>query len=365
MAFISIDNQKFVYSQLPKLSLGNLSSYAQQTLGFCKDWLLGKQAFVLHTSGSTGEPKPIHLKRAQLLASAQMTNQFLNLNGKDHFLVGMDTQMVAGTMMLVRAMEANAAVTVVQATGNPLEAYDNIEVPASEALPTFTAMVPLQIQNVLESKFGLKTLQQMKAVLVGGGPIHISLEEKIQKLDCPTYHTYGMTETVSHIALRRINGKGRSENFTVLQGIEIKLDKNDCLKIKAPITNDAWLATNDRVALKEPNTFKWLGRIDNVINSGGIKIQAEQLERKIATYFDAKGEGNQFFVTGLPDKKLGEKVCLFMEGKAINKKALKENLKAFLDKYEAPKSIFVVERFPFTASGKIDKQRVIHHHSSD
>ncbi|MEM1135678.1 MAG: AMP-binding protein [Bacteroidota bacterium] len=358
MPYINIKNNTFYYDKLPEQEIGKLNNYDYSTLIFCKKWLTGSNFFNLNTSGSTGRPKKINLKRVQLSNSAKLTIEFLRLNSSDHFLICLNTQMVAGMMMLVRAMKAKAAATIVSPQSNPFETLKQ------NTTCNFTALVPLQLEAILSSKEEKDRviLNKMKAVLIGGGPLHKDLQKQIETLVCPVYHTYGMTETVSHIALKKLNGKNKSNYYQTLPGIEIKTNKNDCLMIKAAVTEDQWLTTNDRVSIERQHSFKWLGRIDFVINSGGIKVQAEALEEKISMIFKEIGVLNRFFITGLPDKILGEMVCLVIESKVMDNETiekLKIKLKATVQKYEIPRKFFFVENFTITNSGKINRPAVI------
>jgi len=361
MSCIYIENNTYFYNKLPQYLLSNLSENTRYVLTFCNNWIKGQNSFEIKTSGSTGKPKKLQLSRQQILASAQTTNTFFQLNSKDHFLVCMNTRMIAGVMMLVRALEAKASITVIEPTGNPLESYKSYNSKGNVGDCNFTAMVPLQIENILSSKSkdSLRVLNKMKAVLVGGGPINDALLTQIQNLECPVYHTYGMTETVSHIALKRLNGDQKTNYYQTLPNVHIKQNEAGCLMINAPMTNNKWITTNDKVQMLGDTKFTWLGRVDFVINSGGIKIQAEALEKKIEKYFRDQKQEKRFFIAGMPDEKLGEKVCLFIEGDEVDIEFLKSNLKRLLSKYEVPKEIFISRKFYLTESGKVDRKRII------
>ena len=358
MPLIHIKNNTYSYNKLSEIEISTDSDFINSTLTFCKKWIDKTNSFTIKTSGSTGKPKKITLDRSQLKLSAKLTLEYLQLSSSDHFLVCLNTKVVAGIMMLVRAMETNATITVINPQGNPLKLL------ASDTTCNFTALVPLQLENILSSKNekDLAILNNMKAVLIGGGPVNIELQKQIENLECPVYHTYGMTETVSHIALKKLNKPDKSDYFQTLPGIEIKTDERGCLMIKAVVTQNKWISTNDRVELVDQKQFKWLGRIDFVINSGGIKIQAEVLEQKLDKLFKQNGIYNLFFITGLPDKKLGETVSLVIEGEFpsdINLELFKKHLQQVCEKYEAPRKYFFVEKFDFTTSGKVDRKAII------
>lgn len=334
-----------------------LTAYEQLCIDFCAEWLNGKETFTLHTSGSTGIPKAIQLTRKQMLASSQATIKALHLKKNDNALVCINTNFVGGKMMLVRSLEIGMNILLQEPSANPLKSYvyeDKID---------FAAFVPLQMQNILEeSSELLHLLDTTKAIIVGGAAISLVLEQKIQKLNVPVFSTYGMTETVSHIALRKLNGADRQDFFQVLDDIEIQLNEQNCLQIKGAVTNQEWLTTNDVVELKSENTFVWIGRADNIINSGGIKIQIEKVEQSIDLILQGMNLHFNFFVAGLEDEKLGQKLVLLLETQMISI-ALQEEIiqqcKTQLTKYEVPKEIFAVSQFQRTQSDKIDRKSTL------
>jgi O-succinylbenzoic acid--CoA ligase len=224
-------------------------------------------------------------------------------------------------------------------------------------------------------------LNGMTAILVGGAPVSAALEQQAQALAAPVYHTYGMTETATHIALRRLNGPDASPWFQPLPGVEIDVDARGCLRLKGPMTLDHWLQTNDLVDLAIPPQqppqasassddgsrfelhvarFRWLGRWDNVINSGGVKVQVETVEAAAGQAWLALGLAERrFFVAGLPDARLGERVTLLVEGSplpAAQEAALTAALAQALPAYEAPRQVLYAPRFVETATGKIDRR---------
>jgi O-succinylbenzoic acid--CoA ligase len=201
----------------------------------------------------------------------------------------------------------------------------------------------------------------MKAIIVGGAAVNAALQSQIQQLSVPVFSTYGMTETVSHIAIKRLNKESISDEFEILDGVEIKLDERSCLAIKAPASNNEWIFTNDVVELTEDKKFKILGRYDNIINSGGVKIQLEEVEKVVLEickkYFEELSN-KRFFAWGIPDDKLGQKLVLIWETNQITKdeKSILEKCAEKLPKFKIPKAIFLVNTFIETPSGKIDKR---------
>ncbi len=187
---------------------------------------------------------------------------------------------------------------------------------------------------------------------MGGAPVSRELEQKLATLRVPVFSTYGMTETVSHIALRKLNGSPKDDYYKTLPGVSIAVDERGCLKIQSPVTAHQWIQTNDRVEIKGNDSFLWLGRADLVINSGGLKIQPEKLERQFEEVLEAN-HIRYYFIAGLPHPQLGEAVTLFIESTEINKTVLLEQLRPLADRYHLPKSIISLSQFSKTATGKI------------
>ncbi len=329
---------------------GNFTPYERQTLAFCQRWLRGDETFLLHTSGSTGTPKPITLHRQQMEASACLTGAAIGLQHGDNALVCLNTAYIAGIMMLVRGMVLGLNLTVIPPTRRPLATFGQRA--GSQARFQFTALVPLQVQTALQHAGDHEHLNGMKAILIGGAPMSDQLISDLQSLDAICYHTYGMTETVSHVALRQINGEKASDRFVPLSGVELALDGRGCLTITGPMTLGETVVTNDRVELAADGSFVWLGRVDNVINSGGVKVQAEQVERAVQKAFG----GKRVFVVGLPDEQLGEAVTAFVEWIPMGFDFEPyEQAVTGLGAYDRPKKYIYLEKFVETPTGKVDK----------
>lgn len=336
-----------------------LDENARAALDFCQRWLAGQQEFVVQTSGSTGAPKPIALGRQQMAASAQATAAALGLAAGDAVLVCLATRYIAGRMMLARGLVLDMPMTLVPPAANPLD-----------TLPTtrrfaFTAVAPLQLQTLLaDARPQTRVLLGgMKAILVGGGPVSPALVAATATESAPVFHTYGMTETATHIALRRLNGPEASDAFTPLPGVHLRLDKRGCLAIAGPMTAGLWVQTNDLVDLQPDGAFRWLGRWDNVINTGGVKVQVEQVERSVAALHLPELAGARFFIAGLPDERLGQMVTLVVERSAEydeeRVQQLLSALRAALDRFAAPRRVITVPRFAETPTGKIDRVKSI------
>ncbi len=330
------------------------TDYEQKVVDFCQKWIAGKDKFIIKTSGSTGEPKPIVLTRKQMISSAKITGETFNLKVGDRALVCLNVEYIAGIMMLVRGMELGLKLTVVKPSGNPLK---NLEY----AVFDFIAFVPLQLQNLLEDEKNLEILNKTKAIIVGGAAVNEVLENELQILKTSVYGTYGMTETVSHIAIKRLNGANRNDNFQVLDGIKIGVDDRNCLNIIAEVSNNKLIQTNDIVEIINRKEFKLIGRFDNIINSGGVKIQLEKVEKLIENEIKILNP-KRYFAYGIPDEKLGQKLVLFIEGEQQEEEKINDffaNIKPNLSKYEIPKQIFFLKKFIETPTGKLDKKASI------
>ncbi len=311
---------------------------------FLLDWLSASDTLFVKTSGSTGKPKNIPLKKSAMINSALATGQYFDLQPEDTALLCLSTQHIAGKMMLVRAMVLGLHLDVIVPSSFPME--------RTKGKYDFAAMVPLQVQNSLDD------IGQIKTLIVGGAPISNSLSKHLSNQSTSVYETYGMTETMTHIAVKRVsgqNGKGMKGCFETLPGVGISKDERGCLTIQAPRIMDAVIITNDLVDIVDENHFKWLGRYDNVINSGGVKLIPEQIEEKLSVLVE-----NRFFVTGIPDDDLGEQLVLFIEGIREQGQVLSKKIKELgtLEKFEVPKQIFYVKNFLETPSGKVQRQNV-------
>ncbi|TAI49806.1 O-succinylbenzoic acid--CoA ligase [Flagellimonas allohymeniacidonis] len=302
---------------------------------FLMDWASEKPTLEVQTSGSTGTPKTVVLKKAQMINSARATGAHFELSEGDSALLCLPCTGIAGKMMLVRAMVLGLRLDYVRPSSDPLsdtsKGYD------------FVAMVPLQLQN------SLKHLDRIKALIVGGAPVSVMLRNQVKTLKTQVFETYGMTETITHIASKKLSDES-SRFFRVLPNVNISQDDRGCLVIDAPNIAEDSINTNDLVDLVDENTFQWLGRADSIINSGGVKLVPEQIEEKISEVMT-----HRFFLTGLPDEKLGQKLVLLIENGNLDKTEVLENLTKLknLSKYEIPKEVVLLENFAETSTGKI------------
>ncbi len=305
---------------------------------FLQDWFSVEETVVVNTSGSTGKPKPIALRKRNMVNSAIATGKYFNLPRKTTALLCLPAEFIAGKMMLIRALTLGWHLDVTKPSSSPLQSsiksYD------------FVAMVPLQVEN------SVKLLHKVKTLIVGGGVVSFSLQQKLKEVSTNVFATYGMTETITHIAIKKLNNFTQTHNFyKILPNVNIYIDERGCLIIKADAIAEELIVTNDVVQLVTNNSFEWLGRFDNVINSGGIKLQPEKIEEKLQPYLNQR-----FFITSLSDNVLGEKVVLIIEGIEDN---IQKNVTDHLFRYEKPKEIYFIPKFVETKTQKIDRKKTI------
>jgi len=339
---------------------------------FLLDWLDDNPALQVRTSGSTGKPKPITLQKKHMVNSALATGEFFGLQPGDSALLCLPATYIAGKMMLVRAMVLGLEIDYIAPSSYPLagisKTYD------------FVAMVPLQLENSLDA------LGRIKILIVGGAPLSQKVRVQVQaclparqeQVRLPTgqvrkaqvFETYGMTETITHVALKKVNVKpsdavkqgggtietqNQKPHFKALPSVTLSIDDRGCLIIDAPKISAAPVVTNDVVELVSETGFRWLGRHDNVINSGGVKLYPEQVEAKLASAISSR-----FFVAGVPDEKLGQKLILVIEGDVEEEKLLRKiGALNTLGKFEIPKKILQVDQFQQTESGKIQRDKTL------
>lgn len=303
--------------------------FEQHVGNFLLDWFDDKSYIELSTSGTTGTPKIIKIEKQAMLDSALATGDFFDLQPGDTMLHCLPTNYVAGKMMFVRSFILGLDMEFVDPTSNPLKNIDKKF--------DFCAMVPLQAKNSL----GKLKKNQIKKLIIGGVKVHKALEQELVKLPMEIYETYGMTETITHIAAKKIG----EEAFTVLPNVKISIDDRHCLVIDAKNISDKKIVTNDIVNLISNTQFAWEGRFDNIINSGGIKLMPEQIEDKLSTLIPRR-----YFVFGQPDETLGEKALLYVEGAPLT---IEDSVFEVLTKFEKPKEIVFIPKFKETATGKI------------
>ena len=312
---------------------------------FLEEWNNPSPYVHVQTSGSTGAPKPMLVEKQRMLNSARITCDFLGLREGDTALLCMSLDYIAGKMMVVRSKERGLKLTTVEPSGHPLSTPHS---PLS-----FAAMVPMQVYNSLQVPEEKERLMQIRHLIIGGGAIDDALAAALTTFPNHVWSTYGMTETLSHIALRRLNGPDASEWYTPFPSVKVSLNEDRCLVIDAPLVCPSRLVTNDIAELSsgtDPEVkFRILGRKDNVICSGGIKIQIETVERQLRPHLQAP-----FLITKRPDAKFGEAVVLLTEGTVPEAQEVCERI---LPKYHQPRVYLHVDQIPLTATGKPARQQ--------
>ena len=303
---------------------------------FLEEWNNPSEFVEVKTSGSTGEPKRMMVEKRRMLNSARITCDFLGLKKGDTALLCMSTDYIAGKMMVVRSIERGLKLISVEPSGHPLAEKTNMEF-------VFSAMVPMQVYNSLQVPEERDRLMHIKHLIIGGGAIDEAMERELREFPNAVWSTYGMTETLSHIALRRISGPDASDWYTPFPSVEISQNDDGCLVINAPEVCAETLVTNDIVEIVNKR-FRILGRKDNVICSGGIKLQIEEIERELKPYVRVP-----YIISKRKDEKFGEVVVLLTEGSTDEAKTICEK---HLPKYHQPKAYIHVDQIPLTETGK-------------
>ena len=307
--------------------------YEKELGTFLLEWGNSLPYINSQTSGSTGSPKVIRISKTAMLHSALATAAFFDLKPGDTALHCLSAKFIAGKMMLVRGLVLGLEMDFVSPSATPLL--------KNQTHYDFVAMVPLQVQN------SIAELQNIKQLIIGGAQIQESLKKQLLYLSTQVYETYGMTETITHIAARRVGERV----FTVLPNVTISQDHRNCLVINASRISDQKIETNDLVDIVSDTQFQLLGRIDNVVNSGGIKLIPEQIEAQLSSKI-----ATRFFIIGVPDEVLGEKIILVLEG---YKTDFEETIFDGLSKYEKPKGVLFIPQFKETENGKIQRKETL------
>lgn len=307
---------------------------------FLTEWLNNNDYIRVPTSGSTGTPKKINILKTQMINSAVATGIFFKLESGTRALLCLPASYIAGKMMLVRAMILGWDLHIKSPEKNAIKQNDQVY--------DFVAMVPYQVHH------SLKHLNKVKKLIIGGAAISKKLIKELQNIDTEVFATYGMTETVSHIAIRPINGLAKSNYYHALPDVKFSIDQRDCLVIEASQVSKLKILTNDVVKLISNNTFEYLGRFDNIINSGGIKLFPEQIEVKLAKFIN-----RPFIIASEKNEALGEQLILiFEEDSSESILDIKEAF-SILSNYERPKKIYSFSKFPITETKKIKRSEIL------
>ncbi len=327
-----------------KLDENNIPDWEKNIYQFIGELINEKDYILANSSGTTGKAKQIKLFKRELVNSAIRTKKYFNLTSSDRALLCLPVSYIAGKMMIVRAFVIGFNLKYTEPSANP---FENIK-----EVVDFSALTPHQLTSSIKNE----SLKKIRKIIVGGAPVSEALLQEIQRVECDIYETYGMTETCSHIAIKPLNGKNKSDFFDILPGFHVSVDNRQCLIVEAE--DGTRLITNDIIQL-ESKRFKWLGRFDNVINSGGIKLFPEQIEKKLATALK-----QDLIIASEEHNDLGEQVILLLKkkNKTISKhdiSELRNIMDGILSSYERPKKLYLLPEFIETSSGKIKRKETI------
>ncbi len=304
---------------------------------FIKEWENGEATVDVYTSGSTGEPKLMHAEKWRMRNSALMTLRFLGIKSGETALLCMPMRYIAAKMMVVRALVGGLRLIEVKPSSHPLKGL-------TEA-PDFAAMTPMQVRQTLNDAEERALFARIRNVIIGGGPVDQALANELRGFEGNIFSTYGMTETLSHVAMRRLSGADASDAYTPLDGVSISLSEQGTLVISAPNVCHDTLVTNDLADIRQDGAFRILGRTDNIINTGGIKVSAEEIEAELMPYIDVP-----FVVTSSADELLGEAVTIIAEG------AVSDSAFQHISPYHRPRRI-IIGSVPLTETGKPDRRK--------
>jgi len=318
---------------------------------FLVQWILkSHKEFEIKTSGSTGTPKQILHKKTAMLHSIGLTKTALELMPNDNALLCLPPDRIGGMMMIARAQTIGMNLICLEPKLNPL-LTNKLDVDID-----FAAFTPSQFQAIISHNSSASQLKRIQKVILGGEPIQLPLREKIKTAHPVVYETFGMTETISHIALKKLNGTNPQQYFTLLEGVTGQKDNRGCLVVKAPSLCEREIATNDIVEFIAPERFEWLGRYDNIINSGGVKINPERIEEELVSQIPFS-----FLIGSVNDETLGQKLILIVEAEQLDIKQVVPIINAIqtLHKHYRPKAIYKCSSFVKTENGKIDRKRTV------
>ena len=327
------------YNNLNFNNLGFETDFEKKIKNFLKEWSSDSEKVQVQTSGSTGTPKIFEIEKNRMINSAKMTCDFLGLKKGDTALLCLPVEYISGKMMIVRSIERKLKLTISEPSLKPLEHL------SSEI--SFCAMTPLQVENSLDK------LHLIQNLIIGGAAVSESLKKRISRFKTRIYETYGMSETLSHIALKQLTPNAE-DYFAAFDHVSITTDERGCLRIFAPDLNPEILQTNDLVEIKNERQFRFLGRIDNVINSGGAKIFPEELEALVK-----KEIPNEAVFLGISDESLGQKLILVIEGDQSADMIKKISEISFEKNYHKPKEIIFVDQIPRTLNGKVSRKELM------
>jgi O-succinylbenzoic acid--CoA ligase len=345
----SLNGRQIALEDVRSHAVQHKTDFEFATLTFLKEWLDGSKTFVQKTSGSTGAPKEIVITRHQMIASAEATQAALGLKRGYHAFICLDTRFIAGKMMCVRSLVTGMEMTFREPIANPLTAL------SETSIVDFVALVPYQIEEILSSPQSFY-LNKLGTVIVGGAPMKTDTAQRLKTFSSRFFSTYGMTETMSHIALQHISPTQPDGVFQCLSGVTIEADERGCLVASVPWLTEK-VVTNDIIEIISSKNFRWVGRFDNIINTGGFKASPEKIEFQIENIFKSLNVDRRFFIAGVPDDKTGERVALFIEGVGLPGflEEIQNRLHSLVQRFEIPKAIYFIDNFQYTSSNKLDR----------
>lgn len=296
-----------------------------------------------NTSGTTGSPKEISFSKKQIWISARNTCEYFGINSGTQLLLCLPADFVAGRMMIARTLFAGANLIWVEPSLNPLKNISNIN---------FAAFTPAQVATIISDIKTKKVFESIEKIIIGGSSMSIELEKNLSGFSNQIFATYGMTETLTHIAIRKI---GDSTFHSVYKQAVFSIDKNNCLNIELPFVSNEKIITNDVVELVDRKSFIWKGRLDNVINSGGVKIYAEELEKKVLLAGLLKD--GSFYISAQKDNIFGQVLVIVMlkDQNPVDMAVLLPKINGLLNKYEVAKHVVFLDKFEYTKTGKIKR----------
>ena len=351
--YLDISDHRIIWNDLDK-KIGELPSefeWQNSLTGFLQKWVRGDHDFEIRTSGSTGSPKSIPVLREDLIRSARYTLDFLKLKQGMSALHCLPMEFVAGKMMLLRCLTGKLNCIAVKPASNPLVDID-FEI-------DFIALTPHQLHSILINPSTKEKLNRIKTIIVGGAALNNHDRQLMRFMEPDSYLTYGMTETLSHIAICSLKDSSVKNEFKLIhEDFSIKVKERGTLCILTPYSHAIELETNDVVEMTGPRSFLLKGRSDNVINSGGIKIHPEEIEEVLSAHIS-----KPFFIAGISSEELGETVALFVEQPDLREEGESELMKIVheikIDRRLKPKSLVLIPRFIYTASGKINRKETM------
>jgi o-succinylbenzoate---CoA ligase len=328
------------YKDIFNLSEEDVEKIDVDLFDFLKFWNSSNATIEVETSGSTGSPKKISLKREAMISSAKATIEYFNIKEMSTFHCCLPIKYIGGKMMLVRAIVNKADIILSKPTSNPV-IYLNKEV-------DFSAMTPWQVSHAINEN----NFEKINKLIIGGGVISSSLIKELKDKKTESFQTYGMTETISHIAVRNLKNTDKNPNYKCLNHVNISTNKEGELIVKSPKLGIRSLTTNDIVQITGSKEFKYIARSDNLINTGGIKVLPEEIEKQL----NESLQGIVFFVDKIPDEKSGEKIIV-ITNKKENTATIKKACKHITPKHIKPQLIFFIEQFLLTENNKLNRKK--------